>query len=72
MIKIREVVEFLLPTGGGESQRFFMIRYRTDDGRAGVVRVPKEEFTEEKAIEAIQAELAKEIDPFVGKEIEVE
>ncbi len=71
-IKIREVVEFRLPIGSGKSQLFNLIRFGTDDGRAGTVRVPKDDFTEEKAIEAIQAELAKEVDPLVGQEIEVE
>lgn len=71
-IKIREVVDFRLPIGNGKSQLFKLIRFGTDDGRAGTVRVPEEEFTEETAIEAIQAELAKEVDPLVGAEIEVE
>lgn len=71
-IKIREKVEFRLPIGGGESKLFELVRYGTDDGRSGTVRIPKDEFSDEAVIEAIQADLAKPIDPIIGKEIEVE
>ncbi len=71
-IKIREIAEFRLPIGNGKSELFNLVRYRTDDGRSGTVRVPKKGFNQEKAIAAIQLELEKPIDPLVGQEIEVE
>lgn len=52
-------------------RRFYVIRFSTEKGQIGEVRIPEEEFSEERVLKEV-AEKAKQLDALAGREVEYE